>query len=140
MQIINYNEIDLSKVIRIIDLIVPAQKAQLGPPVGPALSQARLKAKDFCDIFNNTSKKYKENFPLCVKIFVFSDKRFNFLIKTPSIGFLLKNVLKTKKIIHLNDVYKIAKIKKVDMNYLDIKIILKNVLNFIKLYKIKIKK
>jgi len=140
MQVYNYNEIDLAKVARVINLIIPAQKAQLGPPVGPALSQARVKPKDFCDIFNNVSKKYKENYPLRVKIFVFPDKHFNFFIKTPSINFLIKNILKTNEFITLNDIYKIAKIKKLDMEYLDIKIIVKNILNFIKLYKIKIKK
>merc|ERR1711916_241863 len=74
-----------------------------------------------------------------VKIFVFPDKHFNFFIKTPSINFLIKNILKTNEFITLNDIYKIAKIKKLDMEYLDIKIIVKNILNFIKLYKIKIK-
>lgn len=139
MQIFNYDEIDLAKVIRIINIIVPAKKAQLGPPVGPALSQARVKAKDFCDVFNNISSSYKENFPLHVQIFIYADKRFNFYIKTPSINFMIKNILKNKNYLSIEDVFKIALIKKLDINYIDLKTIVKNIFNFIKLYKIKLK-
>lgn len=139
MQIYNLIDLDISRVTRVINFIVPAKKAQLGPPVGPALSQARVKAKDFCDIFNNMTTNYKVNFPLRVVVFIYPDKKFSFFIKTPTIKYIIKNILKNKNVLSLKDVYKIAKIKKLDMDYLDLKIIVKNIFNFIKLYKIKIK-
>jgi ribosomal protein L11 len=140
MQIFNYNEIDLSKVIRVINLVVPASKAQLGPPVGPALSQARLKAKDFCDLFNNVTNNYEENFPLRVVVFVLPEKRFNFFIKTPTITTLLNFFSKNKNQISLLDIYKIAKIKEIDINYLSLNVLYLNILNYVKQKKIKIKR
>lgn len=134
--------IDFSKVSKVIDLIAPARNAKLGPPVGPILGQAKIKVKDFCTLFNNVTINYDENFPVRVRVFVFKDETFVFLIRTSDVHFLIKNFLNFNKTQSLNliDVYKIALIKKRELNHLDLKIIFKNVLNTIKLRNIKINK
>ena len=139
MHVTNINDLNFSSISRIINLIIPAKNAQLGPPVGPALSQARIKAKDFCTIFNENSSNFPNKLPLNVMIIVFTNQTFQFFIKTHNINFILKNVLKKNNgTLSIIDIYKITKIKHLDINYLSEKIIFKNILNYIKLNNIKI--
>src|SRR3990167_5175657 len=101
MQIKEINQVDFSKVIRKIILIVPAQNAKLSPPVGPILGQAKIKVKDFCSLFNEYSSKYKSGYPLRVSVFVYKNESFDFIVNSPAVGFLLKNFInknKTKKV------------------------------------------
>lgn len=140
MYIKNFNEIDLNKVIKTVNLIAPAKNAKLGPPVGPILGQVKIKVKDFCTLFNNVSNNFEEDFPVRVKVFVLKNETFCFLIQTPSIYFLLKNFINfnKKSSLSLLDIYKISKIKQVDLNYLSMKIIFKNVLNCAKINNINV--
>jgi large subunit ribosomal protein L11 len=142
MHIKDYTNIDLSKVSKVINLIAPARNAKLGPPVGPILGQAKIKVKDFCTLFNNVTVNYDENFPIRVRVFVFKDETFVFIIKTPDIHFLLKNFLNfnKKNFLNLVDIYKISLIKKTELNHLNLKTIFKNILNTVKLRNIKINK
>jgi len=134
--------IDFNKVSKTIDLIAPARNAKLGPPVGPILGQAKIKVKDFCTLFNNVTINYDENFPVRVRVFVFKDETFAFLIRTSNVHFLIKNFLTYNKTqaLSLIDIYKICLIKKIELKHLDLKIIFKNILNTIKLRNIKITK
>ena len=47
MEIKNINDVDFLRLNREVTLIVPAQNAKLGPPVGPILGQVKIKVKDF---------------------------------------------------------------------------------------------
>lgn len=142
MQIKNFNQLDLKKVVRQVSLIVPAQTAKLGPPVGPILGQVKIKVKDFCTLFNDATQKHKLGLPLPVIVFVFKNESFNFYIKTPTVSFLLKNAFQRSENKHLTylDIYKIALIKYMDLNYLPLSAIFKNILLKAKLLKIKISK
>lgn len=143
MQIKNLDDIDIKQVLKIVDIKIPAKNAKIGPPIGPALSPTKIKVNDFCVAFNNATINYKEYFPLNVKVIVYKNKSFNFLIKTPTIYFLLKNIMKLKKkdYIELFEIYQIAKIKYVNFEHInDLKIIYKNVCNLIKKLNIKILK
>lgn len=130
MQIKNFNQIDLTRVVKKVDLIIPAQTAKLGPPVGPVLGQVKIKVKDFCTMFNDGTLKFKIGLPLRVVVFVFKNESFNFLIRTPSTSFLLKNAIKLNKSegLSLVDLYKIATIKKLDFPYLSLQSIFKSIL------------
>lgn len=142
MHIKNLNEIDLNRVVKWLNLVVPSQNAKLGPPVGPVLGQAKIKVKDFCTIFNNVSKPFTLDFPLRVSVFVFKNETFGFFIKTPSILFLLKNYLKyiSSTELSLVEIYKIAILKQKDLDYLNLQNIFKNILVIAKINNIKIKK
>ena len=140
MQIKNLDQLDLNRIVRKVNLIIPAQSAKMGPPVGPVLGQVKIKVKDFCTLFNDATSKLPVNLPLKVNVFVFKNETFNFIIKTPSVGFLLKNQVKINKanLLSLLDIYKIALIKKMDFQYLSLKTVYRNILYIAKIMNIKI--
>lgn len=140
MQIKNYNQLDITKIIRKVSLIIPAQTAKLGPPVGPVLGQVKIKVKDFCTLFNDATTIFKTGLPLRVIVFVFKNETFNFIILPPSSSFLLKNSLKLSKTNSLTvlDIYKLAIIKKQEFQHLNLQVVYKNLLQTAKLLKIKV--
>lgn len=140
MQVKNLNEIELKRVVKKLNLVIPAQNAKLGPPVGPVLGQVKIKVKDFCTLFNDATNKFKSGLPLPVTVCVFKNETFSFFIKTPTTSFLLKNIvlLNNKKSLTLLDIYKIAIIKKLDLEHLTVRVIFKNILVSAKTLKINI--
>ena len=71
------------KVVNQIKLQIPAGQARPAPPVGPALGQAGVNIKQFCDEFNNrTKEQMKEQLIIPVVITVYSDRSFSFITKT----------------------------------------------------------
>ena len=141
MEIKNYNQLDLNRVVKKVSLVVPAQSAKLGPPVGPILGQVKIKVKDFCTQFNESTAKYINGLPFPVIVFVYKNETFDFLIKTPTTTFLLKNMLKINgnNYLTLLDIYKISLIKQRDLTHLNVKSIFKTIFLTAKTLKIKIK-
>ena len=140
MQLRNIRDLDTRKVLKKLNLIIPAQQAKLGPPVGPVLGQVKIKVKDFCLIFNEATTQFKQGLPLPVSVFVFKNETFSFLIRTPSMSFLLKNIIAINgnNQVTLLDLYKIFLIKRLDFDHLSSMVIFKSVLNHAKVLKIKI--
>lgn len=63
-------------------------QANPAPPIGPALGSKGLNIMDFCKAFNaRTQEKNGQLLPVLVTIF--SDKSFDFVIKTPPAAVLL---------------------------------------------------
>lgn len=116
MRINNHTDVNFKQVIKKLDLIIPAQSAKLTPPVGPLLGQVKIKVKDFCTLFNDATNSFKSGLPLPVTVYVYKNETFCFIIKTPTVSFLLKTVIlhNSEKTISLLDIYKIAKIKKLE--------------------------
>ena len=86
------------KVVNQIKLQIPAGQARPAPPVGPALGQAGVNIKQFCDEFNNrTKEQMKEQLIIPVVITVFSDRSFSFVTKTPPTATLILKAAKLKK-------------------------------------------
>ena len=78
------------KVVNQIKLQIPAGQARPAPPVGPALGQAGVNIKQFCDEFNTRTKPQAgEGLVIPVVITVFSDRSFQFVTKTPPVAVLL---------------------------------------------------
>jgi len=140
MQIKDINQVDFSKLNKKITLIVPAQNAKLGPPVGAILGQAKIKVKDFCSLFNDYTKKFHLGFPLRVLVYVYKNDSFNFIVYSPSITFFLKNftTINKKKTINLTDIYKIALIKQLEQKNVPLQIIFRNIINIVSQLKINI--
>jgi ribosomal protein L11 len=116
MRINNYNEVNFKQVVKKVNLVIPAQNAKLTPPVGPILGQVKIKVKDFCTLFNDATNTLKPGLPLPVSVYVYKNETFCFFIKTPTVSFLLKNLLSKSvdKSISLLDIYKISLIKKLE--------------------------
>jgi len=80
-----------------LKLQVPAGAATPSPPIGPALGQRGLNSMEFCKGFNAKTQDMEKGMPIPTIITIFSDKSFNFKIKTPPASFLLRKAAKLKK-------------------------------------------
>ena len=70
------------KIKKLIKLQIPAGKANPAPPIGPALGSKGVNIMEFCKQFNaRTQDKIGKVLP--VLITVYTDKSFDFIIKTP---------------------------------------------------------
>ena len=86
------------KVTGQIKLQIPAGQARPAPPVGPALGQAGVNIKQFCDEFNNRTKEQaKDGLIIPVVITVYTDRSFSFITKTPPVATLLFKAAKLQK-------------------------------------------
>lgn len=86
------------KVVNQIKLQIPAGAARPAPPVGPALGQAGVNIKAFCDQFNDKTKPLaSEGLIIPVVITVYADRSFTFVTKTPPVPRLLLKAANLKK-------------------------------------------
>ena len=114
------------EVSGLIKLQLKGGAANPSPPVGPALGAKGVNIMEFCKQFNGRTQD-KAGKVLPVIITVYSDKSFEFVIKTPPIAVQIKETLKLKsgspepnrkKVaeIKLDDVRRIAEDKMPDLN------------------------
>ena len=86
------------KAVNTIKLQIPAGQARPAPPVGPALGQAGVNIKQFCDEFNAATKAMAgEGLTIPVVITVYQDRSFSFVTKTPPVATLLFKAAKIEK-------------------------------------------
>lgn len=118
------------EVVKKIKLQVPAGKATPAPPVGTVLGPAGINLQEFCTKYNDATRD-KMGDILPVEISVYEDRSFDFIIKTPPTGFLLKKYAKINKgsvkgaheivaTLTKEQVKEIAEIKLPDLNCYDI--------------------
>ena len=84
------------EISKIVKLQVRGGSANPSPPVGPALGAAGVNIMEFCKQFNARTQD-KPGKVLPVVITVFSDKSFEFVIKTPPAAVQLMEAAKAKK-------------------------------------------
>jgi len=83
------------EVAGLIKLQIKGGAANPSPPVGPALGSKGVNIMDFCKQFNaRTQDKAGKLLP--VVITVFSDKSFDFIVKTPPVAVQLLEATKQK--------------------------------------------
>lgn len=110
-----------------IKLQIPAGEANPSPPVGPALGQHGLNIQEFCKSFNGKTEKIEKGMKVPVVISVYSDKSFDFIIKTTPAAILLRKAAGIEKgsgtpnsvkvgSVTLQQVEEIAKVKMEDLN------------------------
>lgn len=111
--------------VKIVKVQVEAGKATPQPPLGPALGQAGVNIGSFTQEFNERTREMKGRLP--VKIFVYEDRSFEFVVGQPLMSALIKAEAgiqsgsgknKTKKVAKLtkDQVRKIAEQKMPDLN------------------------
>ncbi len=83
------------EVSAIIKLQVRGGAANPSPPVGPALGAKGVNIMEFCKQFNGRTQD-KAGKVLPVVITVYTDKSFDFIIKTPPVAVQLKEAAKLK--------------------------------------------
>ncbi|MBN2843816.1 MAG: 50S ribosomal protein L11 [Sedimentisphaerales bacterium] len=104
----------------------PGGKATPAPPIGPALGQHGINIGQFVSQFNDRTKEFNGMIIPCI-ITVYSDRSFDFVLKSPPTSVLLKkaaniaqgsgepNSNKVGKV-NMAQVNEIAKTKMEDMN------------------------
>ena len=84
------------KLAGTMKLQIPAGQANPSPPVGPALGQRGINIMEFCKAFNAKTQD-QQGKVLPVEITVYSDKSFDFIIKTPPAAAQLMEVCGVEK-------------------------------------------
>ena len=84
------------EVVKIIKLQIPAGKANPAPPVGTVLGPAGINLSECCSRYNDATKD-KMGDILPVEIKLYDDRSYDFVIKTPPAGFLIKKYAKVTK-------------------------------------------
>ena len=118
------------KIKAFVKLAVPAGKATPAPPVGPALGQHGVNIAAFCKEYNAKTTD-KMGLVIPVKITIFEDKSYTFILKSPPASILLAKFANVKKgaaqpnkevmgTVTLEQVKEIATIKMNDLNTTDI--------------------
>lgn len=114
------------EVVGKIKLQCPGGQATPAPPVGPALGQHGVNIGAFVKDFNDRTRD-QMGVILPVEIFVYKDKSFSLLIKSPPAAILVKEAAKLKSgannpgretvaTIQMDQVIEIAKTKMNDLN------------------------
>ena len=70
------------KITKYVKVQIEAGKATPAPPLGPALGQAGVQIGDFVNKFNAATQGQQGR--LTVKIYVYEDRTYDFVIKTPT--------------------------------------------------------
>ena len=84
------------KIVKKVKVIAPAGKATPAPPLGPTLGQAGVNIGDFTKKFNEATKdKMGDMIP--VVIYVYEDRSYSFVLKTPPASSLILKALKKDK-------------------------------------------
>ena len=78
-----------------IKLQVPSGKANPSPPICPALGQHGVNIMEFCKAFNAKTQDMDTIIPVVIS--VYTDRSFDFIMKTPPVPVLIKKALKLDK-------------------------------------------
>jgi large subunit ribosomal protein L11 len=84
------------EIIGYLKLQIRGGQANPSPPVGPALGSKGLNIMEFCKQFNARTQD-KQGQVLPVRITIYSDKSFDFVVKTPPAAVMLLEAAKQKK-------------------------------------------
>ena len=123
---------------QVVEVLVPGGKASPGPPLGPAIGPLGLNVKQVVDRINELTKDF-DGLSVPVKIIVHEDKSFDVEVGVPPTSALIKMELKLEKgsnktgrefvgDLSMEQVIKIAKMKKGEMLAYSLKAAVKEVL------------
>ena len=80
------------KVVGYVKLQIPAAKATMAPPVGPALGPYGVNGSAFVKEFNERTKN-DAGMIIPVVITIYADRSFTFITKTPPASLLIKKAV-----------------------------------------------
>ena len=104
----------MKKIKAKIKLQIPAGKATPAPPVGPALAPQGLNIVEFCKKFNDLTKG-REGFTIPVKVTVYEDRTYDFILQQPPASELLKKAVGLEKGSGEPQKTKVGKITRVEL-------------------------
>jgi large subunit ribosomal protein L11 len=83
------------KITKYVKVQIEAGKASPAPPLGPALGQAGVQIGDFVNKFNAATQGKQGR--MSVKIYVYEDRTYDFIIKTPTATSLVMKMANVTK-------------------------------------------
>ncbi len=118
------------KIKGFVKLALSAGKATPAPPVGPALGQFGVNIQSFCKDYNAKTAE-QAGLIIPVKITIYDDKSYSFILKSPPASVLLLKYANIKKgskepnrqvagVVTLEQLEEIAKLKMQDLNTKDL--------------------
>jgi len=118
------------EVVAKIKLQAPGGQATPAPPIGPALGQHNVNIGQFVSQFNERTRDFN-GMPIPVEIYVYGDRTFEFICKSPPAAALLKEAAQIAKgsgvpnkekvgKVTAEQVRQIAERKKADLNAFDL--------------------
>lgn len=99
------------EVKAVVKLQIPSGEATPAPPVGPALGQHGVPIMDFVRKFNEATANQK-GLIVPVVVTVYTDKTYEFVIKTPPTSVLIKKELGIEKGSSSPNIQKVGKLSK----------------------------
>lgn len=102
------------EIVSIVNLVIPAGKANPAPPIGPILGQNGIPIQEFVKEFNDKTGSMG-NFEIPVIITIFKDRTFKLRFKQPTVVGMIKNQLKIQKGSGTPNKDKVGKIKKSEL-------------------------
>lgn len=84
------------KIKAIVKLQIQAGAATPAPPVGPALAPHGLNISEFCQKFNEATKK-QQGFKIPVEVTIYADRTYTFKLKQPPAFELIKKIIGIEK-------------------------------------------
>ncbi len=84
------------EIVAKIKLQAAGGQATPAPPIGPALGQHNVNIGQFVSQFNEATKEYNGT-PIPVEIYVYGDRTFSFITKSPPASALLKDAAQVAK-------------------------------------------
>ncbi len=99
------------EVKAVVKLQIPSGEATPAPPVGPALGQHGVPIMDFVKKFNEATASQK-GLIVPVVITVYTDRTYEFVVKTPPTSVLIKKELGIEKGSSAPNVQKVGKLTK----------------------------
>lgn len=114
------------KIKAFVKLALMAGKATPAPPVGPSLGQHGINIAAFCKEYNNKTQD-KIGLVIPVKVTIYEDRTYSFILKSPPASVLLAKYanivkgsaqpnLKSVGTVSFDQVQEIAKLKLADLN------------------------
>lgn len=102
------------KITKKLKLVIAAGKANPAPPIGPALGQAGINIGEFVTKFNAATKDMMGDL-VPVQVFVYEDRTFSFVTKTPPASSLIMKAIKIDKGSGKPNTSKVGKITKAQL-------------------------
>jgi len=79
------------KIKAVVKIVIPAGKAQAGPPIGSTLGPLGINLMQFVKDFNTQTATLTGGIPALIT--VFDDRSFEFVLKTPAVSELVKQAI-----------------------------------------------
>jgi large subunit ribosomal protein L11 len=91
----------LNSLLRhVIDVYLRAASADSGPPLGTILGNLGINTSKFCKEFNDFTKSLPTYFVVRVRIYIYENRTFSFIVLAPSTTYLI-SILKFQKTIEV---------------------------------------